>query len=153
LQPAEFIESRISLISKSGNRYVGTLVEINSEAGTVSLGDVRVFGTEGRNGGDDENPPSDVVCEQIVFRASDLKDLRIEELANEMAPPAMSQDPTIIASLQSQSRKDGAPQEQQRQQYATVSDASITTTVSHIVCVGAVYIDTIWTYVKSNILP
>lgn len=76
--------------------YVGTLVEINSEASTVSLDNVRSFGTEGRKGGNDEYPPSDVVYEQIVFRGSDVKDLRIEESAKEKAPPAMPQDPAII---------------------------------------------------------
>jgi hypothetical protein len=57
---------------------------------------VRSFGTEGRKGGKDEYPPSDVVYEQIVFRGSDVKDLRIEEPAKEKAPPAMPQDPAII---------------------------------------------------------
>ena len=76
--------------------YVGTLVEINSEASTVSLDNVRSYGTEGRKGGKDEFPPSDVVYEQIVFRGSDVKDLRIEEPAKEKAPPAMPQDPAII---------------------------------------------------------
>ena len=74
--------------------YVGTLVEINSEASTVSLDNVRSFGTEGRKGGKDEYPPSDVVYEQIVFRGSDVKDLRIEEQLKEK--PAMPQDPAII---------------------------------------------------------
>ena len=76
--------------------YVGTLVEINSEASTVSLDNVRSFGTEGRKGGKDEYPPSDVVYEQIVFRGSDVKDLRIEEPVKEKAQPAMPQDPAII---------------------------------------------------------
>ncbi|OAG14153.1 hypothetical protein CC77DRAFT_573518 [Alternaria alternata] len=93
---SEFIGSRISLISKSDIRYVGTLVEINSEASTVSLDNVRSFGTEGRKGGKDEYPPSDVVYEQIVFRGSDVKDLRIEEPVKEKAQPAMPQDPAII---------------------------------------------------------
>jgi len=62
----------------------------------VSLDNVCSFGTEGRKGGKDEYPPSDVVYEQIVFRGSDVKDLRIEEPAKEKAPPAMPQDPAII---------------------------------------------------------
>jgi hypothetical protein len=57
---------------------------------------VRSYGTEGRKGGNDEYPPSDVVYEQIVFRGSDVKDLRIEEPAKEKAPPTMPQDPAII---------------------------------------------------------
>ncbi|KAJ8110035.1 hypothetical protein OPT61_g7006 [Boeremia exigua] len=112
---SEFIGSRISLISKSDIRYVGTLVEINSEDSTVSLDNVRSFGTEGRKGGKDEYPPSDVIYEQIVFRGSDVKDLRIEEQIKEKTPPAMPQDPAIIGVQQGQPRRD-APQDQQRQQ-------------------------------------
>jgi protein LSM14 len=79
-------------------RYVGTLVEINSEQSTVSLDNVRSFGTEGRRGGQDEYGPSDAVYEQIVFRGSDVKDLRIEEQPAEKkaAPPPMPDDPAII---------------------------------------------------------
>jgi protein LSM14 len=75
-------------------RYVGTLIEINSEQSTVSLDNVRSFGTEGRRGGKDEYQPSDAVYEQIVFRGSDVKDLRIEEQPKEKPP--MPQDPAII---------------------------------------------------------
>jgi protein LSM14 len=50
---------------------------------------VQSFGTEGRKGGKDEYPPSEVTYEQIVFRGSDVKDLRIEEQIKEKAPPAM----------------------------------------------------------------
>ena len=75
-------------------RYVGTLIEINSEQSTVSLDNVRSFGTEGRRGGKDEYAPSDAIYEQIVFRGSDVKDLRIEEPPKEKPP--MPQDPAII---------------------------------------------------------
>lgn len=77
---------------------MGTLVDINSEHSTVSLDNVRSFGTEGRRGGgQDEFPPNDAVYEQIVFRGSDVKDLRIDEPAVEKkAPPPMPNDPAII---------------------------------------------------------
>jgi protein LSM14 len=79
-------------------RYVGTLVEINSEQSTVSLDNVRSFGSEGRRGGGKEEfPASDAVYEQIVFRGSDVKDLRIEDAPKEKAaPPPMPADPAII---------------------------------------------------------
>jgi protein LSM14 len=55
------------------------------------------FGTEGRRGGDQEFGPSDTVYDQIVFRGSDVKDLRIEDPKEEQAAqPAMPQDPAII---------------------------------------------------------
>lgn len=77
--------------------YSGTLVEINSEQSTVTLENVRSFGTEGRRHGKDEFGPSDHSYEQIVFRGSDVKDLRIEQEAQQKpAPPPMPADPAII---------------------------------------------------------
>jgi protein LSM14 len=69
-------------------------MEINSEESTVSLEGVRSFGTEGRRGDGKEYGPSDTVYEQIVFRGSDVKDLRIEDTPKEKPP--MPQDPAII---------------------------------------------------------
>jgi hypothetical protein len=81
------------------HRYVGTLHEINSETATVALENVTSFGTEGRKSNPDEEiPPSDSVYEYIVFRGSDVKDLRIEEApaAKENKPPQMPNDPAIL---------------------------------------------------------
>lgn len=78
--------------------YVGTLHEINSEESTVSLENVRSFGTEGRKGKPDEEiPASDQVYEYIVFRGSDVKDLRIEDHPSikENKPP-IPDDPAIV---------------------------------------------------------
>ncbi|MCJ1285382.1 hypothetical protein MMC26_004722 [Xylographa opegraphella] len=96
---AEFIGSRISLISKRDIRYVGTLHEISSENSTVALEQVVSFGTEGRRP-DDEVPASDNVYEYIVFRGSDVKDLRIEEGPKESNPPKppVPDDPAILGS-------------------------------------------------------
>ena len=80
-------------------RYVGILHEINSETSTVALENVSSFGTEGRkNNPDEEIPPSDSVYEYIVFRGSDVKDLRIEEApaAKENKPPQVPNDPAIL---------------------------------------------------------
>lgn len=57
------------------------------------------FGTEGRkNSPDEEVPASDAVYEYIVFRGSDVKDLRIEEAPkeNKPPPPQMPNDPAIL---------------------------------------------------------
>ncbi|KAL8640353.1 MAG: hypothetical protein Q9228_002721 [Teloschistes exilis] len=92
--------SRISLISKRDIRYVGTLHEINSENSTVALENVVSWGTEGRDP-ENEVPPSDTVYEYIVFRGSDVKDLRIEEPPKENQPPKPPQvpdDPAILGS-------------------------------------------------------
>lgn len=112
---AEYIGSRISLVSKSDIRYVGTLHEINSQDATVALENVSSFGTEGRKGNPaDEIPPSDSVYEYIVFRGTDVKDLRIEEgPAKENKPPNPPDDPAI---LRGHSRPAPHAQPQQRQQ-------------------------------------
>jgi hypothetical protein len=81
------------------HRYVGTLHEISSENSTVALEQVTSYGTEGRRANpEDEIPASDSVYEYIVFRGSDVKDLRIEEPAKpkENKPPQVPNDPAIL---------------------------------------------------------
>lgn len=79
---------------------MGTLHEINSENSTVALENVTSHGTEGRKSNPEEEiAPSDVVYEYIIFRGSDVKDLRIEEApaAKENKPPQMPTDPAILS--------------------------------------------------------
>ncbi|KAL6720217.1 hypothetical protein ACLMJK_002138 [Lecanora helva] len=94
---AEYIGSRISLISKRDIRYVGTLHEISSENSTVALEQVKSFGTEGRDT-ENEIPPSENVYEYIVFRGSDVKDLRIEKEPEKktVQQPQVPDDPAIL---------------------------------------------------------
>jgi protein LSM14 len=94
---AEYIGARISLISKSDIRYVGTLHEISSENSTVALENVRSMGTEDRRSGPGAVVANDRLYEYIVFRGSDVKDLRIEE-APKPAPPKeeVPDDPAIL---------------------------------------------------------
>jgi protein LSM14 len=81
------------------HRYVGTLVEINSTDSTVALENVRSYGTEDRKTGKDFFPASDSVYEYILFRGSDVKDLRVESRPNEPSQPQeppMPADPAIL---------------------------------------------------------
>ena len=80
---------------------MGTLHEINSETSTVALENVSSFGTEDRKPREEMIPPSDNVYEYIVFRGSDVKDLRIEEApgAKENKPPLPPNDPAIMSSV------------------------------------------------------
>ena len=96
---SEYIGKRISLVSKSDIRYVGTLHEINSDTLTVALENVTSYGTEGRKGNAaEEIPGSDTVYEYIVFRGSDVKDLNIVNGPGEKEnqPPKMPDDPAIL---------------------------------------------------------
>ncbi|KAK3320670.1 Scd6-like Sm domain-containing protein [Cercophora scortea] len=98
---SEFLGARISLISRSDIRYVGTLHEINSDDSTVSLENVRSYGTEGRKGvPEEEVSASDQLYEYIVFRGTDVKDLRIEEgpAKENKPPPAVPNDPAIVGA-------------------------------------------------------
>ena len=87
------------LFSLYFDRYVGTLFEIDSEKSTVSLERVQSHGTEGRCANPtDEVQGSENVYEFIVFRGSDVKDLRIEtvEEAAKAAAPQVPDDPAIL---------------------------------------------------------
>ena len=96
---SEYVGSRLSLISKSDIRYVGTLHEINSDNHTVALENVTSHGTEGRKGKEDEEiPGSDIVYEYIVFRGSDVKTLDIVSGpgVKENQTPKVPDDPAIL---------------------------------------------------------
>lgn len=90
--PGQFIGQWISLTSKSEHRYKGILSAINPAEATISLEKVRSYGTEGRlavkGRPADELPANDKVFDVVVFRASDVLDLKIEE-----APPTTPQPP------------------------------------------------------------
>jgi protein LSM14 len=96
---SEFIGSRISLISKSEIRYIGTLDDINGDTHTVALIDVTSYGTEGRRPGN-EMAGSDHVFEYIVFRGSDVKNLEIVAPPSagkkENDAPSVPDDPAIL---------------------------------------------------------
>ncbi|KAJ5682280.1 hypothetical protein N7462_005445 [Penicillium macrosclerotiorum] len=98
------IGQRFNLISKSDIRYVGTLHEINPEASTIALENVKSYGSEGRRGNPaDEVPPSAAVYEYIVFRGSDVKDISVaDEEKKENAqsePPRVPDDPAILGNM------------------------------------------------------
>lgn len=89
----------MSVTDSRVSRYVGTLHEIDSVSSTVALENVTSYGTEGRKSKPEEEiPASDQVYEYIVFRGSDVKDLRIEEApaAKENKPPQPPNDPAIL---------------------------------------------------------
>lgn len=87
-----YIGSKISLISNAGIRYEGVLYNIDMEKATVALSNVRSFGTEDRPAANPV-PPSDDTYAFIIFRGSDIKDLRVCEAS----APAPLSDPAILS--------------------------------------------------------
>jgi hypothetical protein len=82
--------------------YFGTLHEINPEQSTIALEDVYSFGTEGREPSADKFvSASQQKFDYIVFRGSDVKDIKIaeEEKENKQPePPNVLNDPAIVVS-------------------------------------------------------
>jgi len=90
--------SKISLISRSDIRYVGTLHSINQQDSTVSLEQVRSYGTEGRKKNKSEEiSGTDQIYEYIVFRGSDIKDLQVCE-APQRPQVQVPKDPAILGT-------------------------------------------------------
>jgi len=92
-----YLGSKISLISQSDVRYEGILYTIDTVANTVALAKVRSFGTEDRPT-DRPMLPREEEYEYIIFRASDLKDIRVLEPPKPQATlhGGLSSDPAIV---------------------------------------------------------
>lgn len=89
-----FLGCKISLISKSDIRYEGILYCVDAKESTIALSKVKSYGTETRVT-DPSNyvAPKNEVFDIIIFRASDVKDLRVDA----PEPPGLS-DPAIISA-------------------------------------------------------
>ncbi|OSX65481.1 hypothetical protein POSPLADRAFT_1073527 [Postia placenta MAD-698-R-SB12] len=76
---ASFIGKPISLISHSDVRYRGILAGIDPAASTIQLSNVYSMGTESRRPPDQFIPPVQEPYAYIIFRASEVKDLAVDE--------------------------------------------------------------------------
>ena len=72
----QYLGSKISLITESEIRYEGILYTIDTKDSTCALSKVRSFGTEDRPT-DRPVAPRDEVFEFIIFKGTDVKDIRI----------------------------------------------------------------------------
>ncbi|PKI85293.1 hypothetical protein MVES_000787 [Malassezia vespertilionis] len=92
---ASFIGALISLTSRSNMRYQGILLNIDAAQATLTLEKVRSWGTEGRcaaaGNPKDELPGSDDLFDNIVFRAADVVDLRVDD----PSPPGAEPTPGV----------------------------------------------------------
>ena len=66
--------AKIRIITNSDIRYEGILYKINPEEKTITLKNVKSFGTEDRRS-DKVLPASELIYEYIVFRSIEIKDL------------------------------------------------------------------------------
>ena len=98
----QYIGSKITVVSNMGVRYEGILNAIDTVASTVELTNVVSFGTEGR--GTTQIQGSNTVYPNVVFRGSDIKDLKVtsqQPVATQQNPPVL-QDPAIVSQSVSQ---------------------------------------------------
>ncbi|KAI1309393.1 Protein LSM14 -like protein B [Halotydeus destructor] len=91
---AAFIGCKISLISKSEIRYEGILYTIDTKESTIALAKVKSYGTEERPT-DKPVGPRNEIYEYIIFRASDIKDLIVDDPPTAPAQSSLN-DPAII---------------------------------------------------------
>lgn len=83
------------MITKAESRYEGILTEVDKVKKTMSLKNVKGFGTEGRRDGVNEIPPNDAVLGTVKFRVDLVKTFEIIEKPTE-EPEEEAVDPAIV---------------------------------------------------------
>ncbi|KAI0636589.1 Scd6-like Sm domain-containing protein [Trametes polyzona] len=91
-----FIGKPISLISHSDVRYRGILAGIDPVASTIQLSNVYSMGTESRRPPDQYIPPVQEPYTYIIFRASEVKDLAVDETASQRRD--VREDPAVLGA-------------------------------------------------------
>ena len=97
MEPQLSLGSKLTIISKAGIRYEGTLYLIDTVKESIALQNVRSFGTEKRNV-PKFHPPKPQIFECIVFKASDLQDLTLVPEDPDTPTEDYLNDPAIISS-------------------------------------------------------
>ncbi|KAG5735190.1 hypothetical protein E4T56_gene19892 [Termitomyces sp. T112] len=90
-----FIGKPISLISHSDVRYRGILAGIDPAASTIQLSNVFSMGTETRRPPAEFIPPVQEPYQYIIFRASEVKDLAVDEPTPRRS---VHDDPAVLAA-------------------------------------------------------
>ncbi|KAM5532925.1 hypothetical protein V8D89_013391 [Ganoderma adspersum] len=90
-----FIGKPVSLISQSSDvRYTGILTGSDPVASTIQLSNVYSMGTELRRPPNEYIPAATELYTYIIFRASEVKDLAVDEPANQRRD--VGEDPAVI---------------------------------------------------------
>ena len=97
MEPQLSLGSKLTIISKAGIRYEGTLYLIDTVKESIALQNVRSFGTEKRNVPKFHHPKPQIF-ECIVFKASDLQDLTLVPEDPDTPTDDYLNDPAIISS-------------------------------------------------------
>ena len=84
--------SKISLITNALVRYEGILSEVDPIKKSMTLINVRSFGTEGRRKGVNEIPVIDNEIPQVQFKVDQIKDFKIID-----KPDLTLLDPAIVS--------------------------------------------------------
>lgn len=102
--------SKISLISKADIRYEGKLFTVDPNECTIALASVRSYGTEDREV-DNPVPPQPQTYDFILFRGSDIKDIRVvtNQLPNDPAIVQMTSVPPSMSTSSYQPHGFGLP--------------------------------------------
>ncbi|KAJ3500266.1 hypothetical protein NLJ89_g9875 [Agrocybe chaxingu] len=90
-----FIGKPISLISHSDVRYRGILAGIDPQASTIQLSNVYSMGTESRRPPQQYIAPNPDPYNYIIFRASEVKDLSVDDQVHQ-PQRSVHDDPAII---------------------------------------------------------
>lgn len=97
MDPLNFIGSKFRLITRANIRYEGILLKIDPDKQTITLGKVKIFGTEDRLTDGFAVPAQEGVFNTIVYDANQIQDL--VHLEGSDLPPGFH-DPAIVHSKQ-----------------------------------------------------
>jgi len=93
-----FIGKAISLLSHSDIRYRGILDGLDPENAIIQLRNVYSMGTEERRAPEESIPPAELPYRYIKFRASEVKDLYLDN-DPPIRPRSVHDDPAVIGAV------------------------------------------------------
>ncbi|EJD02280.1 uncharacterized protein FOMMEDRAFT_168778 [Fomitiporia mediterranea MF3/22] len=93
-----FIGKAISLLSHSDVRYRGILAGLDPSNSTIQLRNVYSMGTENRRSPEEFIPPAELPYQFIIFRASEVKDIALDNDQLPVRTRSVHDDPAVIGA-------------------------------------------------------